>query len=245
MFVRQAANVIDLLEYFAERQRPATLAEIADDLGWPRSSTFNLVNTLVAKGYMYEPRARGGFYPSLWWQRVANSIADAEPLPAAIERLAKEVALRTGETASIVAPSGTASILIYSVESHQPIRYSSWVGQRNMIHASASGRALLTQFSPTERQALYRKIDFQRYTPTTPASPEEVEAAIKAGIARGYHLSEGEVTEDVAGIGVPLAVKGRILSIVVAGPMSRCMPKVDELGRILREAVAALPKDWA
>ncbi|HVK81017.1 MAG TPA: helix-turn-helix domain-containing protein, partial [Verrucomicrobiae bacterium] len=63
MLVRQAANVLDLLDYFARRLKPATLAEIADEVGWPRSSTFNLVTTLADKGFLYEPRAREGYYP--------------------------------------------------------------------------------------------------------------------------------------------------------------------------------------
>src|SRR3546814_5062662 len=59
MIVRQAANALEILEYFARRLKPATPAEIAEDLGWPRSSTFKLVGTLASKGYLYEPRARG------------------------------------------------------------------------------------------------------------------------------------------------------------------------------------------
>ena len=55
MFVKQAANVLDLMEYFARRKRPATLAEISDDLGWPRSSTFNLVGTIADKGWPKAP----------------------------------------------------------------------------------------------------------------------------------------------------------------------------------------------
>ena len=67
MIVRQAANALEILEYFARRLRPATAAEIAEDLGWPRSSTFKLVATLASKGYLYEPRGRGGYYPSPRW----------------------------------------------------------------------------------------------------------------------------------------------------------------------------------
>ena len=50
MIVRQAANVLEILEYFAKRLRPATAAEMAEDLGWPRSSTFKIVATLASKG---------------------------------------------------------------------------------------------------------------------------------------------------------------------------------------------------
>jgi DNA-binding IclR family transcriptional regulator len=64
MIVRQAANVLDILEYFARTKKPATLAELADHFGWPRSSTFNLLTTLSEKGYLYEPRPRAGNYPT-------------------------------------------------------------------------------------------------------------------------------------------------------------------------------------
>ena len=98
MLVRQAANVLELMEYFARRKRPATLAEISDDLGWPRSSTFNLVGTIADKGWLYEPRARNGYYPSPRWLMLARAVADAEPLPDAAHALVTEIADQTGET---------------------------------------------------------------------------------------------------------------------------------------------------
>ena len=64
MIVRQAANVLELLEFFVRRKEPTTLSEIADSLGWPRSSTFNLIQTLVDRGHLYEPRPCSGYYPS-------------------------------------------------------------------------------------------------------------------------------------------------------------------------------------
>ena len=73
MIVRQAAYVLDLFEYFAQRRQPATLAEVAEHFGWPRSSTFNLLTTLSEKGYLYEPRPRAGYYPTPRWLAVAKS----------------------------------------------------------------------------------------------------------------------------------------------------------------------------
>lgn len=55
MNVKQAANVLDLLEFFARHKRPATLAEVAKAMEWPRSSTFNLLGTLASRGFLYEP----------------------------------------------------------------------------------------------------------------------------------------------------------------------------------------------
>jgi len=233
MMVRQAANVVELLEYFSSIRRPASLSQIADALEWPRSSTFNLINTLLAKGYLYEPKSRGGFYPSLRWLRVAEVIAAAEPLPEAAQRAAQEVADATGETACIAAPAGISALLVYAVQSRKPIRFSPWLGERNPIQASASGRALLSQYAPTERQALYRKITFERYTPNTLATAAEVEEVVTAGAARGFHISAAEVEEDLVAVATALPSNGRTLALVVAGPMFRCHERIDEFGRLL------------
>jgi DNA-binding IclR family transcriptional regulator len=243
MFVRQAANVVELLEFFAERQRPATLAEIADALNWPRSSTYNLITTLVSKGYFYEPRARGGYYPSQSWRRRATVIADAEPLPEAAEFLAQEMADVTGETACIAAPAGTSGLLVYAVESRKPIRFSSWQGQLNPIHASASGRAILAQYTAAERHSLYRKIKFEAYTPKSPMSIAEIEAALRLGMSRGYHVSDEEVIEDVVTVAAPMPLNGRTLALLVAGPVYRCRPKTDAFGELIRDSADKLCRE--
>jgi DNA-binding IclR family transcriptional regulator len=50
--VKQAANVLELLAFFAQHRRPASLAEIAKHFEWPRSSTFNLLGTLASRGFL-------------------------------------------------------------------------------------------------------------------------------------------------------------------------------------------------
>ncbi|MDG2523013.1 IclR family transcriptional regulator [Caulobacter segnis] len=238
MHVKQAANVVDLLTYFAERREPATLAEIADDLGWPRSSTFNIVGTLADKGFLYETRARGGYYPTPLWLTLSSAIAEAEPLPPALRAAAAEVCARTGETTAVGTVAGSHVMFIDVAESSHPIRYFAKVGDRVPIHASAAGRALLAQFSLAEREAIYRKIDFEQYGSTTPMRSEEVEAKLRRAEARGYHQSEAEFVPDLVGVALPIPLAQRRLSMVVAGPATRCLERREQTAVILRETLA-------
>src|SRR3546814_15790082 len=82
----------------------------------------------------------------------------------------------TGETVAVSAPAGIHATFIDVAESPQSVRYFAKVGDRVPIHATSAGRALLAQLPPEERQRLYRKIDFVRYAPPTPDSPEPVAA---------------------------------------------------------------------
>jgi len=237
MFVRQAANVLDILEYFARRRRPATLSEMADDLGWPRSSTFNLIGTLLDKGYLYEPRTRGGYYPTPRWLIQSQAVADAEPLPEAIYALVAEVAEETGETTAIGAPAGTSIVFIHVVESQASIRYFAQVGHKLPIHASSTGRAILSQYSPDERQAVYRKTKFVKYARNTLTSIDEVEAEIRRSLQRGWFQSISDFSPDLCGVALPLPLGPRRLSMVVAGPEFRCVERIEQMADIMKRAI--------
>lgn len=240
MTIRQAANALQVLEYFAARLRPATAAEMADDLGWPRSSTFKLIGTLASMGFLYEPQGRGGYYPSPRWFELAEKVAQADPLPAELERLVSDVMRETGETTAISAVSGTSAIFILVEESRQAVRYFADAGDRVPIQASSAGRALLAQMTSVERDTLYRKIDFASFSVTTPLTPARVEADIAEAEARGYHQSNAEYTPDLAGVAMPLPFGGRKLSIVVVGPVSRCLERRPEMAAALARHIAEL-----
>jgi DNA-binding IclR family transcriptional regulator len=243
MLVKQAANVIDLMEYFAERKKPSTLAQIADDLNWPRSSTFNIIGTLADKGYLYEPKARGGYYPSPRWLVMAQAVGEAEPLPEEVQHLVAHIARETGETTAIGSAASTSVILLHVIESKRPIRYFAQVGTLVPIQASSAGRAILAQFTPEERRALYKKIKFERYSKTSPVNAAAVEAELKAAAKRGYHQSNSEYIADLAGVSLPLPVGMRRLSLVVAGPVSRCLERRPDTAKLIEAAMQRfLPK---
>ncbi|MBP2228925.1 IclR family transcriptional regulator [Azospirillum agricola] len=243
MSVKQAANVLDLLEYFSQRLRPATLAEISDDLGWPRSSTFNLVGTIVEKGYLYEPRPRAGYYPTPRWLNLVQRVSDAEPLPEAAHRLVADIARETGETTAIAALSGEFAMFMHVVKSNHSVRYHAEVGDRVPAYASSVGRAILAQLSPEERRAIYRKFSFQLYSDTTPVDAQAIEGELRQAQERGYHQSCSEYIPDLAGVSLPLRIGDRRLSVVVAGPVSRCLDRRPETAETIRRVIAAYDAD--
>lgn len=238
--VRQAANALEILEYFARRLRPATPAEMADELGWPRSSTFKLIGTLAGMGYLYEPRARGGYYPSPRWLVLAQAVTNAEPLPERFQTLARDLMEATGETVAISAPAGIFATFVDVAESRQPVRYFARVGDRVPIQATSAGRALLSLMPRAEREKLYRKIDFVAYAPTTPASPEAVEARLAEAQAMGWHQSNTEYTPDLAGVAMPLPGGERLLSVVVVGPVSRCLERRADMAAVVADRLKRL-----
>lgn len=237
MNVKQAANVLDLIEFFAKHRKPATLAEIAKYFEWPRSSTFNLLGTLAARGYLYEPHGRGAYYPSPLWSSVVQQIEGADPIPHRLHRLLETLVEQTGETAVLAAASGANAVFVDAVESPLAVRYTARPGKMIPLHVTATGRALLSMMSPVDRATILNRATFERYTPTTLMSVAAVEKEIKKSLERGWFEGNAEFTHDLGGVALPLAMPHRQFAVLVAGPMFRLQERSQELARIMAREI--------
>ena len=234
MNVKQAANVLELIEFFAQHQRPATLADVARHFDWPRSSTFNLLGTLASRGYLYEPRARGGYYPSPLWMSLLRQVEQADPIPEPLRELLRSLAQKTGETAVLAATSGSQALFIDAVESPHAIRYIAAAGKTIPLHVTATGRALLSQLAPADRASVLRRAVFERYTTTTLMSVAAVEAEIQRSLQRGWFEGNAEYTTDLGGVALPMPLPHRRFALLVAGPMFRLKGRSADLAQTMR-----------
>jgi IclR family transcriptional regulator, acetate operon repressor len=234
--VKQAANVLELLEYFAQHRRPASLAEISKHFGWPRSSTFNLLGTLASRGFLYEPKARGGYYPTPLWSTLAQQIDGADPIPQQLHKLLELLVNETGETAVLAAASGAYAVFVDAIESPHAVRYTAKPGKMIPLHVTATGRALLSQMDAADRASVLRRATFERYTPTTLMSVAAVEKEIKKSLERGWFEGNAEFTTDLGGVAVPLKMPHRQFAVLVAGPTFRLKGRSEQLAKtILKE----------
>lgn len=237
MIVKQALYAFQILEFFADRKKPATLSEIADHFGWPRSSTFNLIETLSKSGLLYELKYRAGYYPTRRLLDLARDIIGDGPLSDRLRAIVSNVAERTGETVTLAALSGQSAVFVEVVESRSLIRYAAKVGQRVPLHATSCGRAILSMIPPKERAALLHKSSYQRYAPDSLMTPEEVEAEIQRSIERGWFLNNNGYAPDLLGLAIPLPLTDRQLVLMVAGPGFRMLTRLTELVTVLRSEI--------
>lgn len=235
--IRQAAQVLELLEFFAQIKRPAALAEISEALDWPRSSTFNMLSTLKSLGYLYEPRPKGGLYPSPRWYELLETIRTGDVPPVETERLLDHLVQTTAETAALAAPNGGQAMFVGVRESPYPIRYTTQTGHCVPLHATAAGRALLSLRPPAERRAALRRAEYVRYTEHTPMTADEVEADIEQSIRRGWFSSIEEYSPGLMGLALALPMPARHYALLVSGPTERLRSRIPEVVDIMRNAV--------
>lgn len=243
MLVKQISNLFSLMDLFVRAKKPLSVRDIVDEFGWPRSSVFNTVSTMIEHGYLYQPVARGGYYPTTKWMELARDISESQPLPESVHQLMIELANETGESVFLAAPEGINVVFLDLVESAADIRFIAKVGQRLPIHVTAAGKAILAQYSPSECAATLNRIKYQPYERDAFMTADAVESDIQKSRNDGWYVNLEFYQPGVAGIAVPFAFRGRRNAIALGGPISRIEKRIESLGRLLRESVDTFLKE--
>jgi DNA-binding IclR family transcriptional regulator len=141
---RATDRVIAILELAAASREGLALKDVSRAVETPKSSLIPLLRTLTARGYLEQGRAgeyRLGPKAVELGTRSGGRRDLVETARPALEGLMR----RTGETVFLatILDDGTGIAYVDKVESEQIIRYSSGVGDRRPLHATASGKAIL------------------------------------------------------------------------------------------------------
>jgi hypothetical protein len=120
--VKSAGRVLRILEFFDEIQRDARVAEIAERLSFPQSSTSILLNCLVDLGYMdYLPESRT-FLPSPRVTLLGTWLDKGPVRNGSLIRMLEEISQKTGDTVIVAARNGIFSQYIHVLQAQSAMR---------------------------------------------------------------------------------------------------------------------------
>ncbi|WP_216588170.1 IclR family transcriptional regulator [Streptomyces brasiliscabiei] len=144
--VKSASRTVALLELLAARgERPSRLDELAEDLGVPRSSMYQLLQTLVDCGWV-RTDATGSLYGiGIRALLTGTGYLDGDRHIRAVRPFLDEASDVLGETIHMARLDGPDVVYLATRESHEYLRTISRVGRRVPAHAGALGKALLAE----------------------------------------------------------------------------------------------------
>jgi DNA-binding IclR family transcriptional regulator len=153
-------RTIMLLEELLRQRRPMRVAEIAKRIGAPRSTTYEIVNSLIEAEMLELAGADGQVYfgrtMHLFGWAYGHHNARNRRITETMDRLAVE----TGETVQLCALRGDKYVVLDCRDSPRHIRISSEVGAEVPIPWTASGRLLLTHLTDDEIRAFVPATDY-------------------------------------------------------------------------------------
>ncbi len=201
--VKSAARTVALLELLAARgEQPSRLDQLAENLGVPRSSMYQLLQTLVDCGWVRTDVTGSLYGIGIRALLTGTSYLDGDRRIRVVRPYLDEASDALGETIHMARLDGPDVVYLATRESHEYLRTISRVGRRVPAHAGALGKALLA-----ERPDEELPITDGSLTALTENTHTD-RAALLADLAqvreRGYSIDREETVTGIAGFGFAL-----------------------------------------
>ncbi|WP_188609613.1 IclR family transcriptional regulator [Chelatococcus reniformis] len=206
-----------ILDSLAATERPLTLAEISQQVGLTASTTHRLLQQLGESGRVL--RLASGFILS---PRSASPLSLYHPM-SKLRRNASEVLrnLQTtyGPSASMTIVMGTERMVVELASGDDGFVPYFDTHLRTPLHASASGKMLLSSLAWPQASALLGPAPYPRLTASTIVDEAPLREDLERTAERGYATNFDEYCDGISAVGSPIVLPdgGLFGSIILTG----------------------------
>ncbi|SDJ25211.1 IclR family transcriptional regulator [Nonomuraea jiangxiensis] len=209
--IQRAINLIRLVA-----EHPLTLSEAADVLGVHKSTALRILQTLEAARFVRKTGAGTYVFGSglIELSELALGSMDLRQFASAHLRVLQR---QTGHTVHLAQLAGDEIVYVDKVDSpaFDAVKLPSRIGRAVSIYASAVGKVILAHLSQEERDRLLSHVTFERYTSTTFADRESLDAELTRVAERGWAIDDGEHDAYVMCVAAPIRdSRGQVIAAV-------------------------------
>ncbi|HTZ71186.1 MAG TPA: helix-turn-helix domain-containing protein [Acetobacteraceae bacterium] len=241
--IKSAERVLHVLEYFDSKRTKATVMEISRQLGYPQSSTSELLRCLVKMGYLNYDRYRRTYEPTA---RVPLLGAWVQPglfrhghlLP-----MLDEISRATGETVTLSSLIGLEVHYIHVVPPRDGTTPMAAQGATRKLLNSSTGRLYLSGYPETRVRELVHRLNAEEPNPERRVRLPNLEVELKRIRQQGYSAEYGEFDTGFGAMNALLACRnGQTLAVGVAGTARSVQANAEEYLAVIRSAMKQMTR---
>ena len=233
---------LEMLELLGRNPGGLALSELTQTLELPRSSAFNLAQSLVKLGYAFQEAESGKYRLGLKMFETGASAVQQMDVMEIIRSCMAEIHEKINETMHLGVRSGTETVYIDKRDSTQSIRMSSYVGAHAPLHCTSLGKAILSTYSDEEIRQLFDMETLPAITQHTITTVAELLFQMQTIRRLGYAVEREENNANVCCVAVPLRnAEGRaVYALSISAPLFRMGEK--ELSHCAQLLLKAQPR---
>lgn len=180
-----------LLELLHSYSSGASIKQLCEGMGLPKSTVHRLLANLVQLGYAVQNKESGRYAASYKMFEIGSGrVGQIDIVQAArphLDRLAPKVR----ETVHLVVRDRWEVVYIYKSEAGA-MQLSSRLGMRMPLYCSGVGKAILASLSYQEVEDVWHHSTIEPLTPTTVTTFEQLEKQLKEVRRLGYAVDDEE-----------------------------------------------------
>src|SRR5690606_2872568 len=230
-------RALKIIEFYAAR--PRTLTEVTEHLGVHKSTALRLLQTLEREGFA---RFTDGRYTvGLRMIALANQSLSKADLRTIARPILVAQSEELGHTVHLAQYENRTITYVDKLEGPGALKMQSQVGRSPVLHTAGVAKAILAHLPEDERRAVLRHATYERFTPNTLTTPDQLGRALDIARERGWAEDDAELESFVNCVAAPIfGAGGRVIGSVSITALT-VLASIDRL----REMVPALRKACA
>lgn len=232
-----------ILEEIARNRHGIRLAELSKRVGLHSSTTFHLVRTMVALGYVQQSKETKRYRIGRPLFTLAAGSLDEVELVSLATPVLEDLTGATRESAHFAVRSGDSVVVIAKTSGAGAFQLTDRVGVVRPAHATALGKVLLAALTPAQLERCIESRGLHALTPKTITEPERLRREIEEVARTGVAFDDGEFDPEVRCVAVPVRdFTGQVAGAIgISGPIWRLSLQVlQKKTEIVKEAARRL-----
>lgn len=203
---RSVARALDMLELVAKSPDELTISEISRQLDIPKSTAFDIITTLLDKGYLDLANERvKSLKLGIKLFQTGSVYLDQTPLHKAARSVLETLSEKAKETSFLAIENDGLLVYLDKVESPESVRTSAGIGSNNPMYCTGLGKALLaTMPDESIKNIIMRMGGLKPITPYTITDEKQFFKIIMESRQRGYVIDDREHNMDVFCVAAPI-----------------------------------------
>jgi IclR family transcriptional regulator, KDG regulon repressor len=221
--VQSLERAFAILEEVAHHPQGIGLADLSRRVGLHNSTTFHLVKTMVALGYVRQTRDTKRYHVGRRLFSLAASSRGDVDLVGIATAILEDLARETGESSHLAIRSGDQVVVVVRIAGSGAFQLQERHGGIRPAHATALGKVLLAALTPEQLERFLATHRLEVFTPKTITEPERLRDEIARVRARGIAYDDSEFNAEVRCVAVPVYdFTGRVAAAIgISGPVWR------------------------
>jgi len=207
-------RALDIIEFLGGKSE-ASFTEIFTGLGLPKSSAYQILNTLAKRGYVRHSGDSTKYSLGLRLFELGNQAATRVDIRTEAIPVLRDLMEKTTETCNLGVLDGTEGVYLAKVEGTRPVRLNSWEGKRMHLHCTAMGKVLLAWQEPKELERLLDQLTLIRSTESTITDRTKLKDNLELVRQRGWALDDQENEPHIRCLAAPVYnIKGGVSAAI-------------------------------
>ncbi|SIT45155.1 Transcriptional regulator [Paraburkholderia piptadeniae] len=208
-----------ILSEFSAREPVLGAPELSKRIGIPRTTTFRLLQTLEALGFLERANGDRHFRLGVAVLRLGFEYLSSLELTDFGTPILERLRDQTGLSTHLLIRDERDVVFVAKAQTHDPM-FSSvkvHVGTRLPAHATVHGQVLMGDLTLTQLRELYPESQLERFTDRTPATVDELYERIRETAVQGYAVSEASFERGISVVSAPVRDQsGKVVAALTA-----------------------------